>query len=105
MPTLRVAHIREQGVDLIIVPLDKSFGQQTQAQQEHGIETLRMSATLAGLHGDVVPVCEMSGGRMFFIAPKNYHPYFTSITLQIRVPPDLESGHLRRVDIALMRLD
>ncbi|TAL00198.1 MAG: hypothetical protein EPO08_14435 [Rhodospirillaceae bacterium] len=82
MPTLRVAHIREQGVDLIIIPLDKSFGQQTQAQQQQSIETLRMSATLAGLQGDVIPVWELDGGRMSFIAPKNYHPYFSSITLE-----------------------
>ena len=82
MPTLRVAHIHEQGVDLIIVPLDTSFGQQTQSQQQQAIESLRMGATLAGLQGDVVPVWDVGGGRMSFIAPKNYHPYFSSITLE-----------------------
>jgi len=82
MPNLRVAHIREQNVDLIIVPLDKSFGQQQPSQQQAGIEALRMSATLAGLGGEVVPVWEVDGGRMSFIAPKSYHPYFASITLE-----------------------
>jgi hypothetical protein len=77
-----VAHIREQNVDLIIVPLDKSFGAQSPAQQEAGIETIRMSATLAGLAGDVVPVWDMGNGRMSFIAPKPYHPYFQSINLE-----------------------
>ncbi len=82
MTKLRVAHIHEQGVDLIIVPLDKSFAQQTPAQQQQGMESLRMSATLAGLQGDVVPVWDLGDGRMGFIAPKNYHPYFSSITLE-----------------------
>jgi hypothetical protein len=79
---LRVAHIHEQGVDLIIVPLDKSFGTQTPQQQQAGIEQMRMSATLAGLAGDVIPVWDLGDGRMSFIAPKNYHPYFTSINLE-----------------------
>ncbi len=78
---LRAAHIREQNVDLIIVPLDKSFGGQTPEQQQAGIEAIRMSATLAGLAGEVIPVWELSDGRMSFIAPKPYHPYFQSITL------------------------
>jgi len=79
---LKVAHIREQGVDLIIVPLDKSFGGQTPAQQQAGIDAIRMAATLAGLAGEVVPVWELSDGRMSFLAPKNYHPYFASINLE-----------------------
>jgi hypothetical protein len=79
---LRVAHIREQNVDLIIVPLDKGFGGQSRAQQEAGIEAIRMSATLANLAGDVIPVWDAGDGRMSFIAPKPYHPYFQSISLE-----------------------
>ena len=26
MPTLKIAHVREQGRDIIIVPLERSFG-------------------------------------------------------------------------------
>ncbi len=79
---LRIAHIREQGVDLIIVPLDKSFGGKTPTEQQGAVEALRMSATLAGLAGDVVPVWDTGDNRMGFLAHKNYHPYFKSITLE-----------------------
>jgi hypothetical protein len=82
MTKLRVAHIQEQGVDLIIVPLDVSFGNQAPAAQQSAIETLRMSATLAGLNGDVIPVWDMGDGRMAFLCHKNYHPYFRSINLE-----------------------
>ena len=83
MPTLKVAHIQEQGVDLIIVPLTPSFGQQPLAQQQRTIETLQMNATLAGLKGEVVPVWDVGGGKMGFVAPANYHPYFRSIGLDL----------------------
>jgi hypothetical protein len=82
MTKLQIAHIREQGVDLIIVPLDKSFAAQTAAQQQGAIDALRMSASLAGLAGDVVPVWDTGDNRMGFLAHKNYHPYFVSISLE-----------------------
>jgi hypothetical protein len=33
MPNFDVAHIREQGVDLIIIPLQSSFGTKSQEEQ------------------------------------------------------------------------
>jgi len=82
MTKLRVAHIREQGVDLIIVPLDKGFGESSPTAQQQAVESLRMAATLAGLRGDVVPVWDSGDNRMGFLAHKNYHPYFMSINLE-----------------------
>lgn len=81
MPTFKVAHLREQGVDLIIVPLDPSFAGRKREEQDSAIRDLQMSATLAGLNGDVVPVWDSGQGRMGFIAPVPYHPYFRSINL------------------------
>lgn len=79
---LQVAHIREQGVDLIIVPLDHSFGQKPQSEQAQAIQALRTSATNSRMQGEVVPVWDSGGGAMAFIAPKGYHSYFRSISLQ-----------------------
>ena len=78
MPKIGVAHIREQGVDLIIARLDDGFEHKSQADQSEAINELQMRAESAGLAGTVVPVWNY-GGRMRFIAPKNYHPYFQSI--------------------------
>lgn len=77
MAKFEVAHIREQGVDLIIAPLESSFGRQSDADQEEFIEALQMCASSAGLAGTVVPVWR-EGNSHRFIAPKNWHPFFKS---------------------------
>jgi hypothetical protein len=81
MPRYNVAHIHEQGTDLIIIPLESSFGTQSQATQHQTIDELQIRANSAGLKGTVVPVWN-SGGRMAFIAPPNWHSFFGSINLQ-----------------------
>jgi hypothetical protein len=81
MPTFKVAHLREQGQDMVIVPLDSSFGHKTSADQEAIIADLQMHSLAAGLAGTVVPVWEQSG-RMAFIAPTPWHPFFKSLSLQ-----------------------
>ncbi|NIG79450.1 hypothetical protein F3J34_38510 [Klebsiella sp. Ap-873] len=75
----RIAHIREQGVDLIIAPLDSSFNNKTSLQQNDFIEWLQLNAHSAGLAGTVVPVWQ-SGRSIKFIAPQGYHPFFRSIS-------------------------
>ncbi|MBT1872810.1 hypothetical protein KK010_23090 [Enterobacter mori] len=77
--TFKVAHIREQGVDLIITPLDSSFNNKTSTQQTKFIEWMQLQAGSAGLAGTVVPVWQ-SGRSVKFIAPRGYHPFFRSIT-------------------------
>lgn len=79
MPTLKVAHVNEQGVDLIIVPLDPSFGSKSKGEQDHAIVEIQSAARSAGLAGTVVPVWE-SSGRMRFIAPTRWHPFFQSLS-------------------------
>ena len=68
-----------------------SFGDKSQEQQKQIIEALHISATLAGLAGEVVPVWDAGDKRMAFIAPKGYHPYFKSISLEF-VTANLNSG-------------
>jgi len=82
MPKYNIAHIREQGVDLIIIPLNDSFRFMNQPDQHEIISELQLRASNAGLKGTVVPVWDNGNGRMAFIAPENWHPFFRSIGLQ-----------------------
>lgn len=78
---LKLAHIREQGVDLIVVPLDSEFGRKSQGEQSRAVQSLQLRARGAGLRGTVVPVWDCGAGRMAFIAPTAWHPFFASIDL------------------------
>lgn len=82
MPTLVIAHIREQGQDMIIVPLDDSFDDKTSAQQQAAISAIQLAARNARLAGTVVPVWEGGAGRMKFIAPQPWHPFFRGLSMQ-----------------------
>jgi hypothetical protein len=81
MPNYKIAHLREQGQDMIIIPLDNSFEDKTEKDQKATIASLQIRAQQAGLAGIVVPVWEGNGGRMKFIAPQQWHPYFESLSL------------------------
>lgn len=77
---LKVAHIREQGVNMVIVPLDASFGRKMQTEQDNIIWQIQRQASSAGLAGQVVPVWD-DHGRMAFRAPSGWHPFFQSVNL------------------------
>jgi hypothetical protein len=81
MPTFKVAHLNQQGQDMVIIPLDSSFGHKSDADQSDIISDLQAHSIGAGLRGTVVPVWE-SGGRMHFRAPRPWHPFFQSLSLQ-----------------------
>ena len=81
MSKVDVAHIRQQGVDLIIVPLDRQFGHKSNADQHEVVRHLQFVARSAGLAGTVVPVWDHGGGRMAFLAPANWRRFFQSISL------------------------
>jgi hypothetical protein len=80
MPRYKIAHVHEQGNDLIIIPLESSFGYRSQNDQHAEIGEFQMRANAAGLRGTVVPVWD-SAGRMAFIARRDWHPFFASIDL------------------------
>jgi hypothetical protein len=83
MQEYKVAYIRQQNVNLIIIPLDSAFHYKTPAQQGQTIQALQAAATSAGLRGTVVPVWERPDGRMGFIAHINWHPFFKSIDMEL----------------------
>jgi len=79
MTKYQIAHIRQQGIDLIIAPLDSSFGNKTTSSQNAFICSLEAYAHKAGLAGKVVPIW-LSGSQMNFIAPRPWHPFFKSLS-------------------------
>lgn len=81
MPHFKVAHVREQGVDVVIVPLESSFGHKTTTDQNAIRSELQLRSESAGLAGGVVPVWDAGSGRMGFLAPPNQHSFFSSINL------------------------
>ena len=78
MSKYKVAHIREQGIDLIIVPLEPAFDRQPETAQHATIGGLQACANAAGLRGTVVPVW-LVAGRMRFIARPEWHPFFRGL--------------------------
>jgi hypothetical protein len=82
MPRFKVAHIHEQGNDMIIIPLESSFGSKSSSDQQLAIGDLQLRARTAGLAGIVVPVWDSGGGRMSFIAPHQWHSFFGSLNLR-----------------------
>ena len=81
MPTFQVAHLRREGQDVIIVPVDRSFGKRSPAEQARIQEAFQRSAAAAQIAGVVVPVWEDASGRMAFRAPPTWHDFFKSIDM------------------------
>ena len=80
MPHFKVAHLHQQGQDIVIVPLESDFGMRTEADQQAIIAELQAHSMGAGLRGTVVPVW-LSGNRLMFIAPQPWHPFFRSLDM------------------------
>ena len=74
MTQLRVAHLREQGQDMILVPLADSFGNRSEAQQSQEVAEIQARARAAGLTGTVAVFWR--GG---FRGPRPWHPFLRSI--------------------------
>lgn len=82
MSKFQVAHIREQGQNMIIVFVDKKVGSMTSSDRAEIMATLQSCATSAGLAGNVVLVWQTNSGRMEFCAPQPWHPFFKSISYE-----------------------
>jgi len=70
---------------MIIVPLESIFGSQSSTSQQEIIAALQLHTRAAGLAGKVVPVWDGGGGRMSFIAPRPWHPFFIELNLNLVV--------------------
>ncbi|NUW72499.1 hypothetical protein HOP38_08205 [Vibrio mediterranei] len=80
--TYQVAHIREQGQDMIIIPLNQRVGTYSQSQLNDLKRSLQFYASDAGLAGEVCLVWE-SGRTFHFLAPTPWHAFFRSINMSV----------------------
>jgi hypothetical protein len=80
MPSIPVAHLHEQGQDMVIVIMDKGFAGAPPQRQEATISQLQALAKLNGLKGTIAMVWD-EGGRMNYLVPQPWHDFFRSITL------------------------
>jgi hypothetical protein len=81
MKKYKVAHIQEQGQDMIIIPLEgRTFHTQPAEAQGQTKYALQLCAQSAGLAGEVCLVWEHAR-RLYFIAPPPWHPFFKSLTM------------------------
>jgi len=81
MPTFQVAHLQRDGQDIIIVPVDRTFGKRSPAEQARIQEAFQRSAVSVEMAGVVVPVWEDATGRMAFRAPPPWHDFLKSIDM------------------------
>jgi hypothetical protein len=81
MPTFQVAHLQRDGQDIIIVPVDRTFGKRSPAEQARIQEAFQRSAVSVEMAGVVVPVWEDASGRMAFRAPPPWHDFLKSIDM------------------------
>jgi hypothetical protein len=81
MPRFEVAHIKEQGVNLLIVPLASTFGRLSSTEQNARTRQLQIRANAAGLAGTVVTVWDAGDSRMGFLAPTGYFPFLSGLSL------------------------
>lgn len=83
METFDVAHIREQGQDIIIVVVNHSFSRKIQAEQREITAWLQQCASSAGLAGTVVPIWDAGHGKMGYFAPPMWQAFFNSLSLGV----------------------
>lgn len=81
MPTFKVAHLCEQGQNVLLFPLDKSFGYKAPADQHSILEELEDRAHASGLAGSAAAFWE-SGGRTHFLGPKPWQSFLRSISIR-----------------------
>jgi hypothetical protein len=81
MPTFQVAQLRHAGQDLIIVPVDRSFGKRSPSEQSRIQEAFQRSAAAADMPGIAVLVWEDANGRMAFRAPPPLQEFLKSIDM------------------------
>ncbi len=92
MTTFEVAHINEQGVNVVVVFVDAAMAHRPSGEQNEIAASLQLCARSAGLAGNIAMV--WPGG---FWAPRNQHSFFGSVgrsygELAMRVNRNLTCG-------------
>lgn len=82
MPSVEIAHVRTQNVNVIIVPLEREFTLRTPANQEGVVREISAAARGAGLDGAVTIVWEDSRRNFNFLGPRNQQAFYRGIDMR-----------------------
>ena len=77
----RIAHVRESGLDLVLVPFESGFGNLSLEEQQETVSAIRKTIILAGLKGEVIPVWPSDDDGTSFLAPENHHAVVKNISM------------------------
>jgi hypothetical protein len=80
MPRYEIAHIREQGQEILLFALNQSFGHQSEKDQLAALDEFSRRCRGANLRGSVA-ILWPAGAQTRFIGPQNWHHYLGSINL------------------------
>lgn len=79
MMSVKIAHINEQGQDMIIIPVAGEFGRRATEDRRAALEAMRHAVREHGLAGTVVPVWPAEDDedmeRFHFMAPRPWHGF------------------------------
>jgi hypothetical protein len=81
MPTFKLAHIREQGQNMLLFPLDRSFDLKSDLEKSQIVRELEDRAHRAGLAGRAAAIWE-SGGRTYTLGPKAWAAFLHSVSIR-----------------------
>ena len=79
MTNFEVAHVRVQGMDVILIVVDSAFGHKSKSEQLEALNGFQLAAHQAGLRGGVAVVWNQ-GGRVACFGPRNWHGFLESLT-------------------------
>lgn len=79
MTEYKIAHVQEEGNDIIFVPLDCDFAQKPNEEKQEVVRSLQLFARCNGMAGQVVPVWA-SGPSFSFIAPLELTVYLRGLS-------------------------
>ncbi|MBP6020794.1 MAG: hypothetical protein KA735_15010 [Burkholderiaceae bacterium] len=78
----RMATFNHQGQEIIVVPLDCSFGDRPPWQRREALSHLQRCALKAGFKSPAAAVWR-AGGKLHFIAPDEWHHFLKNLTWNI----------------------
>jgi hypothetical protein len=81
MPRLKLAHLNEQGQNMIIFPLNSSFGNRSSREKNDALAELECRANNAGLAGRAVAIWQ-HGHHTHSMGPPKWQNFLRSISLQ-----------------------
>jgi hypothetical protein len=82
MPSYDIAYVRELGQNMILIPLDSSFGHKPEAAQNSFLFEFEKRAHNAGLRGQAAAVWE-TGGRTETRGPRNWAGFLGSLSMAL----------------------